>query len=172
MFLSWKMGLRQLISLSTWKVYDNENPGAVNICLHWMQRGAENTDQQNWKKDTEAQKDYCQWSLRGGNKERSVREGKGRRMGMEERMRKETWGADGHWSGLCPCCWVAFYYPSSPHCHPRSKSHSALQVQVINTEVFYYLLQSPTIHPTWHIGAIIYISVSLFLTQASPIGNF
>ena len=56
MSLSWKMGLRQLISLSTWKVYDNENPGAVNICLHRMQRGAEKTDQQNGKNDTDAQK--------------------------------------------------------------------------------------------------------------------
>ena len=97
--------------------------------------------------------------------ERSVKEGKGRRMGREERMRKETCAADGHWSGLRPCCRVAFYYPSSSHCHPRSKSHSALQV--INIEVFYYLLQSPTIRPTWHIGAVIYISVSLFLAHPS-----
>ena len=62
--------------------------------------------------------------------ERSVKEGKGRRMGREERMRKETCAADGHWSGLRPCCRVAFYYPSSSHCHPRSKSHSAPQFNV------------------------------------------
>ena len=56
MFLSWKMGLRQLISLCMWKVYDNENPGAVDISLHQMQRGTEKTDQQNGKNDTGAQK--------------------------------------------------------------------------------------------------------------------
>lgn len=56
MFLSWKMGLRQLISLSMWKVYDNENPGDVDIYLHQMQRGTEKTDQQNGKNDPGAQK--------------------------------------------------------------------------------------------------------------------
>lgn len=87
-------------------------------------------------KDTEAQKDYSQWSLRGGKKERRVREGKGSRMGREERMRKQSCGADGHWSGLCPCYRVAFYYPSSPHCHPRSKSHSAPQFNMAWSEYF------------------------------------
>lgn len=56
MFLSWKMGLRQLISLSMWKVYDNENPGAVDISPHQMQRGTEKTDHQSGKNDPGAQK--------------------------------------------------------------------------------------------------------------------
>ena len=38
------------------RVYDNENPGALGIYLHQMQRGTEKADQQSRKNDTGAQK--------------------------------------------------------------------------------------------------------------------
>lgn len=46
----------------------------------------------------------------GGNKERSTKEGEGRRMGRKEERDKRPARADGGWSGLCLCLMVAFYY--------------------------------------------------------------
>lgn len=76
-------------------------------------------------KDTEAQKDYSQWSLRGENKERSVREGKGSRMGREERMRKEQMDT----SQACAPAQGGFLLPKFTSLPPQVKKSLSTPVQ-------------------------------------------
>lgn len=94
-----------------------------------------------WKWNDHSQKTqkHKKTTLSGLSEEGRKREVWGREREAEWEGRRgweESCGADGHWSGLCPCYRVAFYYPGSPHCHPRSKSHSAPQFNMAWSEYF------------------------------------